>query len=206
MRGLAVGDGICAGAGTSPFSPSFVYRFSRLVEETLQKRVYVETIAQHSYDTNDILQLLKTESIKKRVEESELIILSVGQEDFKKAMKEYKETKDIEQFKKTYKKCKRNIDHICTHIQKMRKDIRIIFLYIHHLEEKDRTVVKWVYHLNRHLERKAQDNNFKVISMVEIYKYEENSVIIREHVFPNDKGHEEIAGKLHDYYKHFKSD
>lgn len=85
---VAIGDSISYGTG-DPLKIGFVGRFKEQFERHRGIPIQISNFGVPKYKTEDILKQLQDEKIKKRIHESNYIILNIGTNDFRKSA-EYK--------------------------------------------------------------------------------------------------------------------
>jgi lysophospholipase L1-like esterase len=200
MRYLAMGDGLCAGVGASFLAPGFVQRHARLLENSLKERVQLTTIARASNRSKDILELLENSFVAEKVKESELIVLSAGQQDFLDAVKTYRVDGNEEGFQKTLKQCKHNIDDTIYKIKEIKanQSYTITLLGFHNPYHEDPLAEKWMRHFHKHIECRACSSHVQSVNLHQHFKGQEEKWCTKDFLYPNNEGHNEIANKLHE--------
>lgn len=202
MRYLAIGDGLCSGMGSSFLSPGFIQRHARMSEEVLKERVHVTSIARSTYRSNDIHKLLDETRVKDAIKESSIIVLSAGHQDFIEAMNKYKENSDEDEFFRSLKGCKNNIDDI---VQKV-KDIKsenndkymMTIIGLHNPFHEDPVAEKWIKYFNRYMECMAGQPHIHAVNVHQHFKGNEDKWCTRDFLFPNNEGHQELARRMHE--------
>jgi lysophospholipase L1-like esterase len=210
MKYLAIGDGLCAGKGTSLFTPSFVYQHARMSEEVLSERIPVMTRAHSSYRSNDILELLDEEDNIREIKESQIIVLSAGHNDFLDAF-ERNENENDEDFYQAYRKSKSNLDDIINKICKVKKEendnYMLAIIGPHNSFEHHDQAEKWINKYNNYIQCRAHSPCVYSVNLDHHFKDQIENWCTRDRHYPNYLGHVEIAKKLHEYgYEHLKKE
>lgn len=201
MKYLGIGDGLCLRNGAYFMSPSNIQRHARLAEAHLKERVYVKTIAQANYRSKDILALFNDDSVQREVQESNMILLSSGHQDFLDARQGYQQDKNERKLYETYRKCKSNADDIINHIKhlksKQNDPYRLVLLGMHNPFQEDPLAEKWIKHYNDYLECRASNSNICALNLHHHFKNKLDTWCTEDYLFPNQEGHNEIAQQLH---------
>lgn len=202
MRYLAIGDGICKGSGLPFFVPGFAHRHARMIEKTLGEKVILSTLARPHYRTKDILELFQNQNVIRSIQESQMIVLSVGQQDFLEAMESWKKTKDKNVFNQAYNLCKSNVDDIIFNIRDLKKERKenymLMIIAPHNPYPEQYYAENWIKRFNNHLECRANLSNLHALNLNDLFKDHFQTWCTKDLQYPNRIGHEEMAKRLHE--------
>lgn len=202
MRYLAIGDGICAGNGAPFFSPGCIQRHARMSEEILRERVHVRIFARENYQSNDILELIDTPNVHQAIKQSQIIVLSAGQQDFIHAIEKFNENNNKDELNHAFNKCRRNVDDIIFKIRELKDEDRkkhmLIVFGLHNPYPDHRNAEKWVRRYNSHLECRGNIRCVHSVNLHNCLKDNLDAWCTRGYHYPNHIGHIEIAKQLHE--------
>ncbi|WP_408006234.1 GDSL-type esterase/lipase family protein [Pseudalkalibacillus sp. A8] len=198
LRYTALGDSLTAGVGTL-FSPGFVSRYSESLEGASNRKVIRTVFARNGATTKQILDFLSKDNVRDAVFNADVITITAGGNDLKKAARTYFITNDQNVFPTVIKKIMKNIAMLIQQIYNIKEDsdmpyiIRLVGLYnpFPFLSYSD----TWIKTFNHRLER-FQSDNLKVANIYEAFKKGGGNVLSIDGMHPNGYGYKIIADEL----------
>lgn len=196
---VALGDSLSVGIGAI-LKPGFVKRYAKMAEHTLGRKVIPFVFARHGSTSGDLLKKLDEPIVKLILREAEIITISTGGNDLRKAAKLYLKNNDSGVVKKALEQYNLNIKSILLKIdfiKRRRKTPYIIRLVDVYNPMPDRTDAQmWVKRFQREL-KALEEKNIKVTNIFEQFKGKEDQLMFIDKLHPNADGYQVIAEQLH---------
>ncbi|MGP4079611.1 GDSL-type esterase/lipase family protein [Pseudalkalibacillus sp. R45] len=198
IRYTALGDSLTVGVG-SIFAPGFVSRYSESIETAANRQVERNVFAKNGATTAQVLAFLAMEDVKKAIAEADVITITAGGNDLKKAAKKYFFMNDTTFFKNAIKESMKNLSMMLHEIRKIKEKggvpyiIRLVGLYnpFPYLSFSE----LWIKTFNKQLE-KFECKNLKVANIYEPFKVNGGNALSIDGLHPNGYGYKLIADQL----------
>ncbi len=179
-------------------NPNFVNLYTQTLESVFQMDVVRIVYARNGATTKQILKFFKKRKIREGIREADVITITAGGNDLRRALRTYYKKKDQAVFKDTIRQSMMNIASMLKEIQKIKSNqddyyVRLVGLYNPYtqLEFSD----KWIKTFNTQLKR----FNRKRIMMADIYedfKEQGRNALAVDGLHPNKLGYAIIAEAL----------
>ncbi|WP_261134102.1 GDSL-type esterase/lipase family protein [Bacillus sp. Marseille-Q3570] len=198
IRYTALGDSLTVGVG-SIFAPGFVSRYTESIETAANRKVERHVFAKNGATTAQVLEFLTNENVKQAIAEADVITITAGGNDLRKAAKKYFFMNDTTIFKTAINESMKNLSmmlHETRKIKEKRKEpyiIRMVGLYnpFPYLSFSE----LWIKTFNKQLE-KFECKNLKVARIYEPFKANGGNALSIDGVHPNGYGYKLIADQL----------
>lgn len=197
----AIGDSLTTGFGALPGN-GFVPVYRRMAEGRLRTPVASANLGVNGLTTAGLGQRLKTDGgLHSAVKDAEIITVSIGGNDLIKAAKAAAgRPGELNGYlQKALRDCKRNFSDIMSTLSQLKAGtrspyiIRIVGLYNPYPQVDAAT--DWVRQFNRY----AAGYSSYVVGFASIYHEfagNERGLLFLDHIHPNGRGYQVIAGKL----------
>ncbi len=198
LRYTALGDSLTVGIGTL-FSPGFVTRYSASLERAANRKVERTVFARNGATTQQILAFLSEENVRNVVYNADVVTITAGGNDLKRAARTYFIWNDPNVFQNVIKDSINNIAMMIQQIRNIKNHskkpyiIRLVGLYnpLPILAFSD----TWIKLFNQQLE-KFQTDNLKVANIYDAFKRTGRNALSIDGVHPNGTGYKIIADEL----------
>lgn len=197
---VALGDSLTVGVGASFLTPGFVGRYVRLTEKKLDRRIFTDILAKSGIETSGVLDIVRSESLHRKITRANIITISAGGNDLIQASKDFIESGDQAEIAQSVKECHSNMMKIMAMIHELKKDCGVPFIiYLLNLYNPLSQVAladKWVRLFNRHLSSFDNNKTIRVVDIYTVFKGRQEELLSRDRIHPNNLGYQEIANTL----------
>jgi lysophospholipase L1-like esterase len=131
LKIVALGDSITYGLG-DPLKKGYVGRFKDRYEGYKGSRVEVANFGIPRYTTNNLIELLKYERIRREINECDYIILYIGTNDFRRCASYQFDRLDLKKMDAGKEKFSKNLQRIFAKIRKENPSAPIIVMGLYH--------------------------------------------------------------------------
>ncbi len=179
-------------------NPNFVTLYTQALESVFQMDVDRFVYARNGATTKQILKFFKKRKVREAIQNANVITITAGGNDLKRALRTYYKKKDQVVFKETIKQSMLNIASMLKEVQKIKTGqedyyVRLVGLYNPYtqLDFSD----KWIHTFNTQLKR----FNRKRILMADIFegfKEHGRNALAIDGLHPNKIGYTIIADAL----------
>jgi lysophospholipase L1-like esterase len=195
----AIGDSLTSGVGDF-FGGGFVPKYSRLIQETLQRQVVYDKMGVSGARSADILTMVNHDhSVRSALRSADIITITAGGNDLVDAAKAYASQHNSDVFRQTIARCNQNLSGILSVIRQLKSGskpylIRIVDLYnpSPSFPEAD----YWIKRFNARLEG-FENSNLKVANVYAPFQGYESELLFLDRFHPNGRGYRVFAEVLH---------
>lgn len=194
---LVIGDSIGFGIGDEE-NLGIGKRYLDLINKEGETELEVTNISVPGYESNELVDLLKSGQNKQDISDASLIIISIGGNDLNRLEYEDDLIKGIV-FKEALENYKTNMDFVIKEIRAINEDAQVglIGLYNPYREEeleKNRLVLEWNYETRLIVN---SDFKFAYIPTFDQFKYHLDDYLSADDFHPNALGYKFIAEELY---------
>ncbi|MGE6632057.1 GDSL-type esterase/lipase family protein [Bacillus sp. NPDC077027] len=197
---VAIGDSLTVGVGAGLFETGFVKRYRYMLEEWTDAPVDLSIFARSGLTTDEILQLLRQQEVRRALVKADIITITGCGNDFIQSVQQYDEGTDQQVFMNASSHCQANyssmIDEIARLKQGQKKPYTIYLLNLYNPFPKLDIAEYWLQDFNRHLQLLAKKPHVNVIDIYNVFQGNEQVYLSKDHVHPNRKGYQAMAEAL----------
>lgn len=199
VRMVAIGDSITFGTG-DPQSLGYIGRFTKKYNEANGHSVKLSNFGIPRYTTDDILQQLKKEQIRRSINTAHYIVLYIGTNDFR-VCADYKFSKlKMKDMNRGKQKFSNNLHQILTNIRTENKSAPIVVMGMYHPytqyhNEKEiyGVIREWNKEINRTV---SQFNETTFVPTADLFLEKPKQSCFSDSLHLNGYGYELMANRL----------
>ncbi|WP_034551805.1 GDSL-type esterase/lipase family protein [Carnobacterium funditum] len=194
---LILGDSIGFGVGDEE-NLGLEKRYLDLVNKNNENKKAITNISVPGYESNELVDLIKSGENKSSISNANLIILSIGGNDLNRLEYEDNVTLTIA-FEEALKNYKQNLEFIIKEIRTINPDAQLACIglynpYSKEEPEKARLLLKWNYETRLIVNA---DVKFAYIPTYELFEYHLNDYLSIDEFHPSGLGYQVIAEELY---------
>lgn len=193
---LILGDSIGFGVGDEE-NQGIGERYLDLIDEKDGNKKTITNSSVPSYESNELVKLLKSAENKANISKANLIIISIGGNDLNRL--EYEDSVSLTlAFEEALKNYKENLALIIKEIRAINPDAQLALIglydpYSKEEPEKTRLLLEWNYETRLIVD---SDVKFAYVPTYELFKYHLTDYLSPDEFHPNGLGYQVIAEEL----------
>lgn len=193
---LILGDSIGFGVGDEE-NLGIGKRYLDLIDEEDENKRTITNISVPSYESNELVNLIKSAENKASISKANLIIISIGGNDLNRL--EYEDSVSLTlAFEEALKNYKENLALIIKEIRAINPDAQLALIglydpYSKEEPEKTRLLLEWNYETRLIVD---SDVKFAYVPTYELFKYHLTDYLSPDEFHPNGSGYQVIAEEL----------
>lgn len=193
---LILGDSIGFGVGDEE-NLGIGKRYLDLIDEEDGNKKTITNISVPSYESNELVNLVKSAENKATISKANLIIISIGGNDLNRL--EYEDSVSLTlAFEEALKNYKENLALIIREIRVVNPDAQLALIglynpYSQEEPEKTRLLLEWNYETSLIVD---SDVKFAYVPTYELFKYHLTDYLSPDEFHPNGSGYQVIAEEL----------
>ncbi|SIN87364.1 Lysophospholipase L1 [Carnobacterium alterfunditum] len=193
---LILGDSIGFGVGDEE-NLGIGKRYLDLIDEEDGNKRTITNISVPSYESNELVNLIKSAENKASISKANLIIISIGGNDLNRL--EYEDSVSLTlAFEEALKNYKENLALIIKEIRTINPDAQLALIglydpYSKEEPEKTRLLLEWNYETRLIID---SDVKFAYVPTYELFKYHLTEYLSPDEFHPNGSGYQVIAEEL----------
>jgi lysophospholipase L1-like esterase len=203
IKVLSVGDSLTKGVGGNSKLGGYIpYLKTQLEAEKGVKEVQFTNFGVRGHKSNDLLKRLHTNPLRNAIDESNMVIITIGGNDIMKVVKENISGLDSSDFIQAKKQYGENLSNIIKSIRSENKEIPIVFIGLYNpfyswfadVEEMDIILSDW-----NGLAQKVVSSFRRTyfVHIDNIFKSTTENLLYKDYFHPNDKGYSLIADRIY---------
>jgi lysophospholipase L1-like esterase len=200
---LSIGDSLTKGVGDSSNSGGYIpYLKTKLEFERGIQKVHFLNYGVKGNTSKALLKRVRSKHISKVIQESDIVIITIGGNDLMKVVKNHFSDLEKEDFTLARKQYEENLRNIVYHIRDQKPNIPIIITglynpfseWFRNIEEIEIVEAEWNSTIQQ-VVSSFQNTYFSAIDS--IFDHTGKAVLHNDYFHPNDKGYSLIANRLH---------
>lgn len=202
IRIASVGDSLTQGVGDSTKSGGYVpYLTDQLESLDAVGAVTVDNFGKRGNRTDQLLKRLQTEEIQSSIQQSDMVIVTIGGNDVVEVMKNNWSNLTVDVFREEEDAYAERVEAILTEIRSINPDAGLVLVGIYNpfgrifveTEEDEQIVKAW----NSRAEQIAAGfDRSAFVSIESIFGPGSDSLFFEDQFHPNDAGYEQMAGRI----------
>lgn len=194
----ALGDSISTGVG-SLLAPGFARIYAKITEQYFGIKVLHKNIAQNGATTENLLKMVQSPSAQSFIRNAQIITISIGGNDIKKAGTLYLRTGNEDYLSSSFYKAIENISNTINVIVNLKSTdsspymIRILNVY--NPTPNLLAVEQWINRYNSFL-TSTETSNIQIVDIYSVFEENLGNFLFIDHIHPNYDGYRAIAYEL----------
>ncbi len=195
---VAIGDSLTRGVGAF-FGPGFVFRYIKMTEQILRKKVLLHRFGKNGATTSQILDMIQHPLTERAIQYANIITITAGGNDLIDAEELYFKTDNEIVFEESLYRAKNNLSLMIDHIVKLKNyDLNHVMINIVNLYNPTPFIYetqKWIQSYNYFLLEKVTDH-IQVADAYSAFYGRTKQLLSFDHIHPNKRGYQAIAQSL----------
>ncbi|GGC96887.1 hypothetical protein GCM10007216_29600 [Thalassobacillus devorans] len=207
LKIVALGDSLTQGVGDDSDNGGYVGILEdNLENEELNPNLMIENYGKRGNRTDQLIERMKTEEISSSLEDTDIVLITIGANDVMKVIKDNFQDLDYQDFVEQHEQYEQNLNQIFQMILEKNPDASIYHLglfnpfagYFNNIPEMGDIMSDW-NQIGIKVSEEYEEVTF--IPIEDLFVNPEETLLWEDHFHPNTKGYKLIAERVLEYIR-----